>query len=75
MPYTIIGDRDWTDYEVSADICLEQSGWAGVMGRVNNVGYGYGCVPNGYYLRLAADGTCSLYASTASGGKTTMWGL
>jgi galactosylceramidase len=69
MPYTIIGDRDWTDYEVSADICLDQSGWAGVMGRVNNVGYGYGCVPKGYYLRLAAAGACSLYASTASGGK------
>jgi galactosylceramidase len=62
LPYTIIGDRNWTDYEVSADICLDNGGAAGVMGRVNSVGTGYGCVPKGYYLSLAADGTCSLYA-------------
>src|SRR5208283_2558763 len=61
MPYTIIGDQDWTDYEISADILLDQGGCAGVMGRVNNVGGGYGCVPKGYYLLLAADGVCSLY--------------
>ncbi len=62
LPYTIIGDRNWADYEVSADICLDNGGAAGVMGRVNSVGTGYGCVPKGYYLSLAADGTCSLYA-------------
>jgi galactosylceramidase len=69
MPYTILGDRDWTDYEVSADIYLDDGGWAGVMGRVNNVGGGYGCVAQGYYLRLGADGTCSLYVTTAPRGK------
>jgi galactosylceramidase len=70
MPYTIIGDRDWTDYEISADVFLDQGGCAGVMGRVNNVGGGYGCVPKCYYLRLAADGVCSLFVSTAPRGKS-----
>lgn len=69
MPYTILGDRDWTDYEVSADIYLDDGGWAGVMGRVNNVGGGYGCIAKGYYLRLGADGACSLHVSTAPRGK------
>ena len=64
MPYTIIGDRNWKDYEVSADVLLDNGGWAGVMGRVNNVGTGYGTVPKGYYIRLAADGTCALFAAT-----------
>ena len=64
MPYTIIGDEHWQDYEVSADVYLDNGGWAGVMGRVNNVGNGYGCVPKGYYMRLAADGGCALYAAT-----------
>ncbi|MGC9942693.1 MAG: galactosylceramidase [Verrucomicrobiota bacterium] len=64
MPYTIIGDEHWQDYEVSADIDLENGGWAGVMGRVNNVGSGYGCVPKGYYLRLGTNGVCTLYATT-----------
>jgi galactosylceramidase len=60
MPYTILGDDHWRDYEVSSDVYLDNGGWAGVMGRVNNVGDGYGCVPKGYYLRLAADGSCAL---------------
>ena len=64
MPYTIIGDRNWSDYEVSSDVYLDDGGWAGVMGRVNDTGTGYGCAPKGYYARLASDGSCSLYVST-----------
>ena len=64
MPYTIIGDEHWTDYEVSADVNLEHGGWAGLLGRVSNTGGGYGCNPKGYYVRLDADGTCSLWLST-----------
>jgi galactosylceramidase len=70
MPYTIIGDEHWQDYEVSADIDLENGGWAGVMGRVNNVGSGYGCVPRGYYLRLDTNGECTLYATTQAEHET-----
>jgi galactosylceramidase len=69
LAYTIIGDRDWTDYEVSADINLDNGGSAGVMARLNSVGTGYGCVPRGYYLRLAADGTCSLFLAGQSGAR------
>ena len=68
MPYTIIGDEHWQDYEVSADIFLDNGGWAGVMGRVNNVGDGYGCVPKGYYLQLTADGTCTLVVINGKAG-------
>jgi galactosylceramidase len=63
MPYTIIGDQTWKDYEVSADINLEHGGWAGVMGRVSSTGSGYGCNPKGYYLRVGADGSCALFAA------------
>jgi galactosylceramidase len=69
MPYTIIGDEHWQDYEVSAEVYLDNGGSAGVMGRVNNVGYGYGCVPKGYYMELAADGSCALYAATQATNK------
>ena len=68
MPYTIIGDDNWQDYEVSADIFLDDGGWAGVMGRVNNVGDGYGCTPKGYYLKLTAEGACSLVAINGKAG-------
>ena len=59
-PYTIIGDEQWTDYEVSADIYLNPGDTAGVMGRVNNVGTGYGTIPKGYFLQLGSDGNCQL---------------
>ena len=71
MPYTIIGDRNWGDFEVSADICLDSGGWAGVMGRVNDTGNGYECVPKGYYVRFAADGSCALYAAVQAPGART----
>jgi galactosylceramidase len=74
-PYTIIGDGDWTDYEVSADVYLDDGGWAGVMGRVNNVGTGYGCTPKGYYLRLSADGTCTLVAINGKAGAEELGDL
>ena len=64
MPYTILGDEHWTDYEVSADVNLEHGGWAGLLGRVSNTGGGYGCNPKGYYVRLDADGACSIWLST-----------
>jgi galactosylceramidase len=60
MPYTIIGDNQWQDYEVSADVYLNSGDAAGVMGRVNDVGYGYGSIPKGYFLTLSDDGNCHL---------------
>jgi galactosylceramidase len=72
MPYTILGDENWQDYEVSADVYLENGGWAGVMGRINNVGDGYGCAPKGYYLRLAADGTCALITISGRAGEVEL---
>jgi galactosylceramidase len=65
MPYTILGDANWTDYEVSADVFLDNGGWAGVMGRVSNTGNGWDNNPNGYYARLYPDGGCALYVADA----------
>jgi galactosylceramidase len=62
-PYTVLGDSKWKDYQVSADILLDEGGWAGVMGRISNTGDGWNGVPKGYYLRLNADGSVSLRAS------------
>lgn len=60
QPYTILGDDQWQDYEVSADVYLNPGDSAGVMGRINHVGTGYGSIPKGYFLQLAADGHCRL---------------
>lgn len=59
-PYTIIGDADWRDYEVSCDVYLTPGDTAGILGRVNDVGTGYGTIPKGYVLQLTSEGQCEL---------------
>lgn len=60
LPYTILGDGQWQDYEVSSDVYLNHGDSAAIMGRVNNVGTGYGFIPKGYLLQLGDDGQCQL---------------
>lgn len=61
--YTIVGDSAWTDYEVSADVYLNPQDEAGIMGRLCDVGSGYGIWAKGYYLKLDDQGTCTLILS------------
>lgn len=58
--YTIIGDSAWRDYEVSADVYLNPQDEAAVMGRICDVGSGYGVWAKGYYLKLDDKGNCSI---------------
>jgi galactosylceramidase len=58
--YTILGDSAWTDYEVSADVYLNPQDEAAVMGRLCDVGSGYGIWAKGYFLKLDDEGNCSL---------------
>ncbi len=58
--YTILGDAGWEDYEVSADIYLNPGDEAGVMGRLCDVGSGYGIWAKGYYLKMDEEGKVTL---------------
>lgn len=58
--YTILGDSAWTDYEISADVYLNPQDEAAIMGRLCDVGSGYGIWAKGYYLKLDDKGNCSL---------------
>jgi galactosylceramidase len=73
-PYTIIGDDAWTDYEVSADVHAGPGEAAAVMGRVNNVGTGYGTIPKGYYLQLEEGGRVSLVVVRGKADKKALVG-
>ena len=50
----------WKDYEVSADVYLNPGDEAGLMGRLCDVGSGYGIWAKGYYLKLDDQGKCTL---------------
>ena len=58
--YSILGDVAWKDYEVSADVYLNPGDEAGLMGRLCDVGSGYGIWAKGYYLKLDDQGKCTL---------------
>jgi galactosylceramidase len=70
-PYTIVGDGNWKNYEVSVDTSIETTGWASLMGRINSVGTGYGTVPSAYYLTLDTTGAWTFNTSSNSAGKST----
>lgn len=72
--YTILGDVQWQDYEVSADVWLNPGDEAGVMGRVCNVGIGYGVWVKGYYMKIDEQGNCSLIKSCGKVNKKELIG-
>ena len=69
LPYTILGDDQWRDYEVSAVVYLNPGDTAGIMGRINDVGTGYGFIPKGYFVSLDADGLCRLVVARGKKDK------
>jgi hypothetical protein len=58
-PFSVLGDPDWTDYEVSVDVCLDELGFAAVYGRVENprpfAGYWFGVEASGRWGLFAGD--------------------
>lgn len=74
LPYTILGNENWTDYEVSADVYLNAGDSAAIMGRINHVGTGYGSIPKCYYLQLSEGGECRLVISRGKWDKKKLVG-
>jgi len=68
LPYTIVGDANWTDYAVSVDVLLTNNAGAGLIGRAVEVGNGWGTTPKCYYLRLNPDGAYGLIAINGKAG-------
>ncbi len=56
-PRTIVGSRNWKDYEVSCDVMLLDAGWASVGARFDKPW------DSGYWLQLHADGTWKIAAN------------
>jgi galactosylceramidase len=72
--YTIIGDDQWQDYEVSTDVYLTPGDMAGLMGRVNHVGTGYGIIPKGYLLQIDGGGQARLAVVRGKADKKALVG-
>ncbi|MEY9877352.1 hypothetical protein ABH931_006876 [Streptacidiphilus sp. MAP12-33] len=71
-PYAVTGDLSWSDYTVSVDTLLQQSGSAVLLGRV---GLQKGFSPadvNAYQLQLSDSGAWSLVRNSSGGTLTTL---
>jgi O-glycosyl hydrolase len=72
QPYTLMGDLGWSDYTVSSDVLLEQSGSsAEILGRVGTQKQFNGGL-NAYHLRLSETGAWSLLKTSGSWTWTTL---
>lgn len=59
-PITVVGDPNWTNYQVSVDVLLEQAGYVELIGDLTNqVRLGGAAV--GYHLRITNTGTWTLF--------------
>jgi hypothetical protein len=72
-PLVVVGDPNWTDYTVSTDALLEQSGNIDLIGRLGMVSQsGNGGPSQGYHLSVTDGGPWTLFKEDASGNKSTL---
>jgi len=71
-PYTVIGDGSWANYTVGADVMLEQTGSAELLGRFTARDYWEVGHINAYYLRVTDAGGWSIVKGDTAGGLTVL---
>jgi hypothetical protein len=78
-PYTILGDSNWRDYEVSTDVLLETNGAAYLYGRIVGIPGFSDPTPRAYWLKVNSSGSWELHsftntlASGSAGFPTNVW--
>ena len=73
QPYTLMGDVGWSNYTVSSDVLLEQSGSsAELLGRVGTQAK-FSTGMNAYHLRLSDTGSWSLLKTDTAGNNSWNW--
>ena len=71
-PYTTIGDLSWTDYKVSVDALMSQSGAVQLLGRVGTQHPFNVAGIDEYYLQLSDTGAWSIVKNDYNGDLTTL---
>jgi hypothetical protein len=72
-PIVVVGDPYWTNYTVSTDALLEQSGNIDLIGRLGMVSQSSNGGPSqGYHLSVKDSGPWTLFKEDASGNTSTL---
>ena len=71
-PYALLGDLGWFNYRFSADVLLEQAGYAELIGRAT-AQHAFGPAGlNAYYLRVSNTGAWSVLRNNVDNAMTTL---
>ena len=65
-PWTLAGDANWSDYQLSADVLLLGADQATIIGRIDSADVfadGKSLWPSGYVLQLKRDGTWQILSA------------
>jgi hypothetical protein len=71
-PLAVVGDPGWSNYSVSTDVLLEQTGYVDLIGRLGTQSQSSPGASQGYHLRVTSNGTWSLFKETAGGVDTQL---
>jgi len=71
-PYAVLGNVNWNNYTVSADVLLEQAGYAELLGRAGSQNTTDTNGQNAYYLRVSDTGGWSILRNNTSAQMTTV---
>jgi Glycosyl hydrolase family 59/Ricin-type beta-trefoil lectin domain-like/Glycosyl hydrolase family 59 central domain len=68
-PLTVIGDPNWSNYQASVDVLLEQAGYAELIGNLTSQ-IRLGGAAEGYHLRVTNTGAWTLFSEGTSSSNT-----
>ena len=71
-PLAVMGDPDWTNYELSTDVLIEQKGYVDLIGRLSGQAEFSPGASQGYHLRIESFGYWSLFKEDINGNDTQL---
>ncbi|MEW9552972.1 ricin-type beta-trefoil lectin domain protein [Nonomuraea sp. NPDC050783] len=71
-PYALLGDLGWSNYTVSADVLLEQSGYVQLIGRAGTQRSFGPAGLNAYYFRVTDAGAWQIQRNNTDAAVTTL---
>ena len=71
-PLAVVGDPGWSNYKVSTDALIEQTGYIELIGRLGAQSESSPGASQGYHLRLQSNGTWTLFKEDISGKDTQL---
>ncbi len=71
-PLVVVGDPGWSNYKVSVDVLLEQTGYVDLIGRLGAQSQSSPGASQGYHLRITSSASWNLFKEDIGGSDTQL---